>query len=676
MPPASRDGDDRRDLSLARSLSWVLAAVSILVLVGWVAGVSWLTVLTPDDNTMKPNTAVCLLLLAVSVLVPRAARTASVLSLALATATLAALPGAVPLDVDQLFVHVDGSSPHPARMAVTTMVCLLLLSVSRLLVVHLPSAAQAGATTAAVIAVVAVLGHTFDAQTLYSTGRDSTMALVTALSLLASAAALLALVPDGRLHWLLHGEDAGAMLLRRMAPVLAVAVPGLGLAELAGRRAGWYDAETGLAIMVTGCLTMVGAATCIVARRLAQHDERLLQAMGTLAVVNHDLESRVHRRAVELEEERGRSAVLRDRNRIAADLHDHVIQTLFAVALQLQAEARRSERPQPLIDASTQVDAAIRGLRSTIFELKRAGTAQQLESDLAEIVSVSGHSDAEVQLRTAGRLGSIPDEIAEHVAAAAREGLSNAVKHARARLITLDVDARGDDLVVVVADDGVGVDPSAATSGMRNLRERAARLGGSCTWTSNETGGATMTWRVPTSLAPGLSSGLVATAADGQPDSLPAALAAVCAAVLEPDPLPRVTQCIRAALHADFANVVVGVDQQHVRVASSCGLPDDTRAVGEVMERRLTVSGHAMSTGQVLRLENTTGAPVPSHLFGSLGIASGLVVPVLGQEGGAALVVGRAEGRFTDADEHDALALASVLPLALEKAATASQPVA
>jgi hypothetical protein len=67
---------------------------------------------------------------------------------------------------------------------------------------------------------------------------------------------------------------------------------------------------------------------------------------------------------------------------------------------------------------------------------------------------------------------------------------------------------------------------------------------------------------------------------------------------------------------------------------------------------------------------------VPSHLFGSLGIASGLVVPVLGHEGGAALVVGRAEGGFSDADEHDALALASVLPLALEKAAMASQPVA
>ena len=68
MPPALRDGRSRRDPSVARALSLVLAAVALLVLVGWVIGEERLTALTPDDDPMKPNTALCLLLLAASVL--------------------------------------------------------------------------------------------------------------------------------------------------------------------------------------------------------------------------------------------------------------------------------------------------------------------------------------------------------------------------------------------------------------------------------------------------------------------------------------------------------------------------------------------------------------------------------------------------------------------------------
>src|SRR5205085_11083116 len=87
MPPALRDGRSRRDPSVARALSLVLAAVALLVLVGWVIGEERLTALTPDDDPMKPNTALCLLLLAASVLAPRLARAAAVFSLALVVAT-------------------------------------------------------------------------------------------------------------------------------------------------------------------------------------------------------------------------------------------------------------------------------------------------------------------------------------------------------------------------------------------------------------------------------------------------------------------------------------------------------------------------------------------------------------------------------------------------------------
>ena len=673
MPPPPT-GVPLRDARAIRVLATAVVLISGVVLTGWFTGVGALTVLSPDGNTMKANTALCLLLLAVSMLLPRRGEVLAGAVLAISVMTAASWTLSLPVDLDQALVHVDGAGPHPARMAALTLVCLLVLSASRLVSRRRPTVAQALAALVVPVAFVALLGHTYGAHHLYSTGRNSTMAVVTAVALLLVALGLLASRSDGPVQWLLHGQDAGAMLLRRLLPVLVVVVPLLGYVDQLGRQAGWYDPELGLAIMVAGCLTLVGGASWFVARRLADHDRQLLDALATLSVVNHDLETRVNRRAIELEEERGRSAVLRDRNRIAADLHDHVIQTLFAVALQLQAESRRSDRPEPLVDASTQVDQAIRGLRSTIFELKRAGTAQQLESDLAEIVSVSGHSSAEVQLRTAGRLTSIPDEIAEHVVAAAREGLSNAVKHARADLISLEVDARGEELVVSVSDDGVGIDPSVSLSGTRNLRDRAERLGGTCVWTTNETGGTTLTWRVPLTLTPGLSNGLVATAGDGEPDTLPAALAAVCAAAGQSGQDGRsagqaVVQAVRAALDADHAVLVAGDGPDQLAIVAACGLPDDGMAVGRRFDRHTSVSGHAMSSGQVLRLDNTRGGTVPSAIFGEMPFACGLVVPVLGHAGGAALVVGRAAGgdSFSDVEEHQALALASLMPLVLHR---------
>ncbi len=681
MPP-SPTGVPPHDASAARGLALAAALVATAVLLGWFAGVARLTDVAPGLNTMKPNSALGALLLAVSTLLPRFGRVPTLAALTLVGVTVLSMLPQAAFSVDTLLVHVDEPGPHPGRMALTTAVCLALLAGSRLAAVRFPRLAQLAALLVMAIAVVAVLGYAYEVDALYTAGQHSTMAMLSAVTMFLLAASSLLQRTGGPVPWLLHGEDAGAMLLRRMLPLLLVSVPLIGYAPLLGQRAGWYSTETGVAVMVTACLTIVGGASWFVARRLADHDRQLLEALATLSVVNHDLESRVNRRAVELEEERGRSAVLRDRNRIAADLHDHVIQTLFAVALQLQAESRRSDRPEPLVDASTQVDQAIRGLRSTIFELKRAGTAQQLESDLAEIVSVSSHTDAVIELRTTGHLTSMPDEIAEHVVAAAREGLSNAVKHARADLITLEVDARGDDLVLVVSDDGVGVDPASATSGMRNLRERAERLGGTCVWSTNGTGGATMTWRVPLTLTPGLSNGLVATAGDGEPDNLPAALAAVCAAAAlsgEDGRTPRqaVVESVRAALDVDLALLVAGDGPDHVRIVAACGLPDDAAALGRRLDRHSSVSGHAMSEGQVLRLDNLRGGTVPSVIFGEMPFACGLVVPVLGQAGGAALIVGRTAGgrSFTDVEEHQALALASLMPLALEPAPRAAQSV-
>jgi signal transduction histidine kinase len=87
-------------------------------------------------------------------------------------------------------------------------------------------------------------------------------------------------------------------------------------------------------------------------------------------------------------------------------------------------------------------------------------------------------------------------EVAEHAEAVVREALSNVVRHARASAVTVTVDA-GDELVIEVRDDGVGIDPAGARSGLRNLERRAHDCGGALTVDAPPGGGTLLRWRVP-----------------------------------------------------------------------------------------------------------------------------------------------------------------------------------
>ena len=92
-----------------------------------------------------------------------------------------------------------------------------------------------------------MLGYAYGIDTFYSTGRYSNVALLTAVGLLLVSGALVVYREGGPFHWLLHGDDAGAMLLRRMLPVLLVLVPLLGYVGLVGQRFYRYGTETGVA---------------------------------------------------------------------------------------------------------------------------------------------------------------------------------------------------------------------------------------------------------------------------------------------------------------------------------------------------------------------------------------------------------------------------------------------
>ncbi|HVV14753.1 GAF domain-containing protein [Amycolatopsis sp.] len=195
--------------------------------------------------------------------------------------------------------------------------------------------------------------------------------------------------------------------------------------------------------------------------------------------------------------------VLADRDRIARDLHDHVIQRLFAHGLSLQSTRLRSRSPDiqaRLADMIDDVQSIIAEIRTAIFDLHGGleGTTQ-LRKRLHEIIAeVTGDSALQTTVRMSGPLGVVSPELGEHADAVLREALSNAVRHSGARTVTITVSVR-DDLVIDVLDDGTGLPPTVARSGLHNLAERAREADGSFIVESPEGGGTRLVWRVPVS---------------------------------------------------------------------------------------------------------------------------------------------------------------------------------
>jgi signal transduction histidine kinase len=197
--------------------------------------------------------------------------------------------------------------------------------------------------------------------------------------------------------------------------------------------------------------------------------------------------------------------VFADRDRIARDLHDHVIQRLFATGLQLQSTLRRSHDPlvqQRIQQAVEDLDTTVREIRTAIFDLHTTtvddsgSLRRKLLDTAAEAASGSGMSPS---VRVSGPIDTlVPAEVGAHAVAVVREGISNALRHGRAGAVTLTVDA-GEDLIVEVRDDGVGIDPDVARSGLHNLAQRARECGGELRVRADEPSGTRLTWRVPLS---------------------------------------------------------------------------------------------------------------------------------------------------------------------------------
>ena len=202
------------------------------------------------------------------------------------------------------------------------------------------------------------------------------------------------------------------------------------------------------------------------------------------------------------------AGLLDERERIARDLHDDVIQRLFATGLSLQAAAQLTKEPmaiERIMRSVDEIDISIRQVRSTIFELHQIGSAQQ--SVRSDIVAVCDDAAKALGFRALldidGPIDSAVDErVRGHLLLCLREALSNVARHAHASAVEVKVTAISGHLTLRVSDDGVGYHRRTGqrSSGIDNMLVRAQALGGTFSIAGQAEGGTTVTWDVP--LAP------------------------------------------------------------------------------------------------------------------------------------------------------------------------------
>ncbi len=195
-------------------------------------------------------------------------------------------------------------------------------------------------------------------------------------------------------------------------------------------------------------------------------------------------------------------SVLADRERIARDLHDQIIQRVFAVGLDLHGVIARLRSPELAARVTNSVDelqAVIDDIRRTIFDLQHPNTSQRnfVQRIRDAVARLTEASDQATTLCMEGPTTTVSGELAEHAEAVVVEALSNAVRHSGAATITVEVSVT-DELLVEITDDGSGIpDDNQRHSGLANMSQRAKDLGGDCRITSPPTGGTHLRWSAP-----------------------------------------------------------------------------------------------------------------------------------------------------------------------------------
>jgi PAS domain S-box-containing protein len=218
------------------------------------------------------------------------------------------------------------------------------------------------------------------------------------------------------------------------------------------------------------------------------------------AVLATDISNRVDAES-KLRDSTEQISLSRERQRIAADLHDLIVQRLFVLALELEAA-----KQLPPAEAMAQARAAvpvlndvIAELQQSVYRLARRGVDEH--SPMAEIDEVVQRSAAALGFTPSssysGAIDSLAPELTDALIAVVNEALSNVAKHAAAGSVSVRLSVNERAVTVRVTDDGRGMGAPARASGTRNIRNRADEFGGWCEWSAAEPTGTELTWQVP-----------------------------------------------------------------------------------------------------------------------------------------------------------------------------------
>lgn len=586
---------------------------------------------------MKPNAAIGFALLAIAWFVPvTLGRAAALVVIVIATLTLVEHVLGSGRGFDEA-IFPDPGSGH-GRMAALTAVGLLVLGACLLA----PTSSKLARRTIewaclaiGALGATAALGYLYEANPLYNAGPLSGISLPAALAIVVLAFATSSTVGDGFLQWFTHGHDAGARLMRRLAPTALLVVPAVGFAPVLGQRFGWYDSSVAAAMSTVATVTVVVIALVYSATDLRRSDRDRKAASAALEVANHDLERRVQDRAAQLEAERGINAVLVDRERIAADMHDIVIQRLYAIAIDLQIKGKRAGPSIDLDGAIDGLDDAIGDLRRSIFDLKNAPGDHDVLAAVDQIVlGAASAIGTPPTLRVEGDITELPAIVATHLVASLREAVSNVVRHAEARQLEITIDVAGSGVTLTVTDDGRGIDPAVvSSSGLRNIRHRAAQLGGWCIWQPGVGGGTSLVWHASfagqtAEPGPGLDTHTMAIRIIESVREL----ALVDPAAPVDEHLHLAGTALRSLLGADCFSVLRSEDSDAtlLRIVSTDGFDAAFDPVGSTIPRASSVPGQVARFGSPIRVNAISELPAQQRHFTKLNYGAVLVAPVAG----------------------------------------------
>lgn len=453
------------------------AAIGLVALAGWATGLDPLIRFVPGWATLKVNTALALVALGLSLLVPRGRPLAAAAG-ALAVATAAQWLVGVDLGIDELFARDPESEAlgaPPGRMAAATSTGLALAA-GAVLSRARPALGQAlGAATVAV-AGVAVLGYAYELRPLAEVWSYGTVSLPTALALVALGTGAACLRPAEGPMRAITGPEESARLLRRLGPA-AILLPAVtGLAALRLERAlGWPPAFSLAAGVTLDAVAFAGllAATAAGTRRAEARVRELAQ------------------RRLEAQED--------ERRAVARELHDELGQSLTALSFVLERVGRS---PRADEEARALLESMTAGVRSLALDLRPSAL-----DDLGLVPAVhalasrwSERTGTVCAVATEGgaRRYSAPVETAAY--RIVQEALTNVARHAHALHVRVRLASLADRVDVEVSDDGQGFDTAGldrhATAGLEGMRERAKLLGGGLRVSSGP-GGTTVAARLP-----------------------------------------------------------------------------------------------------------------------------------------------------------------------------------